>query len=284
MRRMLLDASVLTALAIGLSAALAVADTAADVNQLIADGHYREAYEAVTRDGAPDPAAMAQLARTLLGASIKSDDTYQRWFALQAAQPLTDRQVLDSVRTRAQANDRYERSLALEILARADPAGSREELLAGLESPFRAVRLRALDGLVKLKDSSLKERFGAILDSDPDPDLRALAAQALATTGAPEAVPMLHRALDDPSPVVQEEAVRALVVLRDPEVSDVLRRRLADNPAEKRVATLRIVGLVPDPALIAALGPYLGDADPEVRAFAAAAILSITEHTPAGKH
>jgi HEAT repeat protein len=271
------------ALTVSVAVGGAVAGDTPGVTQLMEAGKYREAYDAVVQNGKPDPGSLGQLARTLLGTSMESDDSYQRWFALQAALPLTDRQLLDSVRARARANDRYERSLAMEILARTDPQGSREELLAGLESPYRPVRLRALDGLVKLNDRTLTERFGAILESDPDPDLRALAARALGTTGAAEAVPMLHRGLDDPMAAVQEEAVRALVVLRDPGISEVVRRRLADNAGDQRVRTLRLAGLVPDRALIRDLGPYLGDGDPEVRAFAAGAILSILEHTAAGK-
>jgi HEAT repeat protein len=259
------------------------ADETPDVTQLVESGQYRQAYEATVHSGTADPAAVADMARTLLGVSMKSEDSYERWFALQAAQPLKDQQLLDSVRERARAADRYERSLALEILARADPQGSRDELVAGLESPYRVVRIRALKGLIKLNDRTLTERFGTLLQNDPDPDLRALAARALGTTGAPKALPMLHRALDDASGAVQDEAVRAMVALHDPDVSSIMRRRLADNPSERRVQTLRTAGLVPDPDLIAALGPYLGDGDSEVRAFAAAAILSILEHAPPGK-
>jgi HEAT repeat protein len=258
-------------------------DNPQKLRKLLQSGDYRQAYESVAAHGTPDRrTALAELARTLLIVAVSGDDTYLRWYALQASLPLEDRALAAAVRPRSKAVDRYEQSLALEIIGHTDPAGSREELLAGLDSPYRAVRLRALEGLAKLKDPTLAERMAGVLTGDPDPDLRCLAARAIAETAAPAATTMLHKALDDPLPVVQEEAVRGLVALHDPELSPLLRRRLADNPQEQRVATIRLAGLVPDPELLDDLGPYLGDGDAKVRAFAAAAILAILEHTSPG--
>lgn len=250
------------------------------INALLESGHWREAWETTAGSGqAEDVQAVAQLARALLSVSMRSPDSYLRWFALQAAEPLTDRELAEAVRTRARADDRYERSLALGMLAHADPAGSRDEFIAALDSPFRAVRLRGLEGLAQLNDRSLTERFAEVLSGDPDPDLRAFAARALGATGSGQAALVLHRAMDDPVATVQEEAVRALVVLGDPGISAVMRRRLADSPPEARVRNIRMAGLVPDRAIIRDLGPFLGDGDPQVRSFAAAAILSILERT-----
>ncbi len=265
------------------AAAAGEGDDPQKLRTLIETGDYRQAYESVAAHSTGDRStALAELARTLLITSVRSDNTYLRWYALQASLPLNDRAIAAAVRPQSKAVDRYEQSLALEIIGRVDPAGSREELLAGLDSPYRAVRLRALDGLGKLKDPALAERMASVLTGDPDPDLRSLAARALAETGAAAATAMLHRALVDPLPVVQEEAVRGLVALRDPELLTLVRRRLADNPQEQRVATIRMAGLVPDPQLIDDLGPYLGDGDAKVRAFAAASILAILEHTSPG--
>jgi hypothetical protein len=73
--------------------------------------------------------------------------------------------------------------------------------------------------------------------------------------------------------------VRALVRLRDPELVLLMRMRLTDPAPERRVQHLRLIGLIPDASLIGDVGPFLADPEPEVRAFAAGAILSILEAT-----
>lgn len=270
----------LLALLIGLAGSPVFASDQAAINELFAAGRYQEAYQvalqarASGRDG-----ALTEAARALLDSAMKSTDSYHRWFALRAAQTLRDREVAASARRLAASGDRYERSLALEILAKSDPAGSSAELLEALDSPFRSVRLRALQGLAKLADRGLAERFAAVLRDDPDPDLRALAARALADSGAASAAPALHEALGDPVVVVQEEAVRALVTVGDDRLPDVLRRQLEEAPPEQRVRVLRLAALVPEPSLLDAVAPLLADGDPEVRAFAAAALLSIAERS-----
>jgi HEAT repeat protein len=246
---------------------------------LVRDGNFRAAYEQQLHGGQADVAGLALSARALLGVAMESDDGALRWAALRAALPLHQRELAQSARASARSADRYEQSLALEILGNSDPHGRRADLLAALESPFRPVRVRALRGLATLKDPELADRFGVLLASDPDPDLRALAARALADTGAAHAALMLYQALDDPAGVVQEQAVLTLVRLKDHEVVAVVQRRLAHDPPEKRVQNIRLAGLIPDVALVADLGPFLADRDPEVRAFAAAAVLSILEHT-----
>jgi HEAT repeat protein len=279
-RRIVVVAATLAACVVGAKGDEANAEK---LRALVQSGDYHQAYETVaSADPAHRTVALEELARTLLTVTVLGDNTYMRWDALQASLPLKDPAVAAAARRHATAEDRYERSLVLEVLGNVDPAGSRAQLLSGLDSPFRAVRLRALEGLARLKDPALMERLAKVLSGDSDPDLRALAARAVGGTGAPTAIPMLHRALDDPQPVVQEEAVRGLVALHDPDLSNIMRRRLADNPQERRVATIRLAGLVPDPGLIDDLGPYLGDADPRVRAFAAASILAIQERRVAG--
>jgi len=246
---------------------------------LVEQGRYRDAYEASLQNGEPRPAELVRTARLLLNAGLKSPDSYPRWFALRATRTLDDPMLATSARQLAGSGDRYVRSLALEILARTDPEGSRDDFLAALESPFRSVRLRALTGLAKLTDPSLVDRFANILRNDPDPDLRALAVQALGTTGSTQAMPPLREALDDPVDIVREEAVQALVALGDPEISKLVRNRLAEATPEKSVSIVRMAALVPDSKLLEALGPFLGDENPEVRAFAAAAVLSIAQRT-----
>jgi HEAT repeat protein len=259
--------------------ALATAASADDqIEAMLRQKRYGDAYATVAAAPAGESERrLEQVARDLLGVAIESDDSYTRWFGLRAAQPLDDASLAAHARKTLTQGDRYDRSLALDLLARLDPAGSREELLAALDSNQRSLRLRALKGLATLQDPALAPRFNEVLAKDDDPDLRAFAVRALAKTGSPEAPAGLYRAMEDSVAAVQEEAVRALVALESPGLTGVLRRRLADAPPEARVDAVRLTSFSADKALLSDLGPYLTDPDPEVRAYAAAAILAIAQ-------
>lgn len=255
----------------------------ADRDTLLRDGHYQEAYEATLRREGSDAEKLRQAALALLGVSMESQDSYVRWFALRAAQPLTEAQLAPHARAALDIGDRYDHSLALDVLLNTDPAGSREQFLAALDSPHRSIRLRSLKGLATLREPGLAERFTAVLKSDPDPDLRTFAVRALEQTGSPQIPAGLFGALEDGVPAVQEEAVRALVRAKSPGLTPILRRRLADVPREDRVAAIRLASFSDDPTLLPDLGPFLADPDPDVRAYAAAAILAIGGRSEAGR-
>lgn len=262
-----------------------LADPPADparVEQLIDEGHYREAYDATAPGGQADPEALERTARALLRLGMASDDSFLRWYSLRAARTLNDPELVAAARPLVDANDRYVQSLSLEFLAETDPQGNRDAFVRALDSPFRTVRIRALRALEKLKDPTLVTRLGTLLTGDPDAELRAMAARALGEMGSKQAVPVLSLALDDSSPVVQEEAVRGLVALGDPRVVRTLKKRLAEAPPKERTKVVRLAALVPDASLIPSLGPLLADGDPEVRAFAASAILTIRRQTEVG--
>jgi HEAT repeat protein len=264
------------------SAPVSAEDEPVSREVLLAEGRYAEAYETALRgNGSDEIAKVSGAALSLLGVSMESQDSYVRWYALRAAQPLSEPALAEHAKRAFRTGDRYDHSLALEVLVHVDAAGGRDVFLEALASPHRSVRLRALKGLTKLRDPSLADRFTEILSKDLDPDLRAFAVQALAQSGSPQAPAALYGGLDDPIPAVREEAVRALVSLRTPGLSAILRQRLAAAPSEERVRALRLVGLSADRELLRDLGPYLADADPEVRAYAAGAILAIDER--AGK-
>lgn len=268
-----------------LGAGPALAEPAADpaqVEQLLSEGHYREAYEATAPGGQADPEALERTARALLRLGMASEDSFLRWFSLRAARTLNDPELVAAARRLVDANDRYVQSLSLEFLAETDPAGNRDVFVRALDSPFRTVRIRAIRALEKLKDPTLVTRLGTVLTADPDAELRAMAARALGEIGSKQAIPVLSLALDDSSPVVQEEAVRALVALGDQRVVRTLKKRLAEAPPKERTKVVRLAALVPDASLIPSLGPLLADGDPEVRSFTAAAILSIRRRTEAG--
>lgn len=246
------------------------------VDAMLREGRYRDAYEASRREA--EGAGLRETARALLATSMDSSDSYTRWYALRAAQIVDEPALIEAARRAFAKGDRYDRSLALDLLTKLDPAGSREELTQALESPHRSLRLRAVKGLTRFKDPALAPRFAEILAHDSDPDLRIFAVRALAETGSPEAPAALYGALEDNVGAVCEEVVQALVALRSPGLIEVVRRILAEAPPEKRARAIRMAGLTRNPGLIEDLGPHLADGDPEVRAVAAAAILATSEH------
>jgi HEAT repeat protein len=249
----------------------------AQLQTILRDGRYQEAVAAALENGRADPARAAELARTLLIVTLEQADPTARMFALRTAVRLGDPAFIDAVRPAAGSPDRYEQALALDLLANSGPQQARAELLHALESPYRAIRLRGLQGLAQLRDPTLVDRFDAVLTADPDPDLRVVAVRGLAQCGNPSAGPSLHRGLEDAVNAVREESVKALVQLGDPGVSAAVRRRIVeDSNAERRAFALRLAGHIPDPTLLNDVVPFLADGNPEVRAAAAGAVLSIT--------
>jgi HEAT repeat protein len=246
------------------------------IDALLQAGRFAEAFAAaVPEDERHDPAAVERFARRLLRFSMTSDDNYQRWFSLRAVRALDDAELAVAVLPLVHSGDRYVQSLALEILANSNPAAGREAFLEALDSPFRTVRIRALRGLEKLKDRTVVARLGTVLSADSDPELRALAARVLGETHSAQAIAVLLVGLDDDSVLVQEETVRALVALGYRDLSRVLRERLANGAPKDRIRAVRLIALVPDPGLSDVLAPLLGDGDPELRAYAAAAVVAI---------
>lgn len=259
--------------AIALFAIAAPAPAQDDLEALLEQGRFQEAYDAA----AADDQRLRAAARLLLGTSMASDDSYRRWFALRASQAIVDPTLVPYARQALAKGDRYDKSLALDILAKTDPAGNREELVAALDSDHRSLRVRAINALASLRDPSLAPQFAHVVAKDEDPDLRVFAIRGLAQTGSPQAPAALYGALEDDVAAVREEAVQALVSLRSPGLTAVLRRRLAEAPPEGRVHAVRLASFSANPALLPDLGPFLADGDPEVRAYAAAAILAIAE-------
>jgi HEAT repeat protein len=270
------ELSVLVAVCTFGVAALAQEGTPAPFEPLLAEGRYREAYEAAERNGTPPgPKELEDLSRALLEQSSRSEDSFTRWFALRAMRTLKDRELAEAGRSLANSEDRYVQVLALEFLANADPSGSRDVFLDKLESPFRSIRLRALRGLERLRDVTTISRLGTVLVSDDDPEIRAFAARTLGAMASRQAIAVLKPGLDDANDLVREESVTALVTLGDETIAEVMRERLAAASPVQRVQAIRLARLVPDPSIVAALAPLLGDDDPEVRTSAAGAILAI---------
>ncbi|MEO8601708.1 MAG: HEAT repeat domain-containing protein [bacterium] len=224
-----------------------------------------------------DPIALRELSQTLMQRAMRSEDSFERWAGLRTARFLRDPTLAAAARAQLHSGSRYEEALALEILQNSDPENSRSDFIAALESPYRTVRLRALRALRPHSDETLVARVSILATSDSDPDIRVLAVRILQQWSARGAIAPLRRGLRDPVPAVQQETVRALVALGDSELTAMIRQRIETAPPEERVAVLRLASLVPRRELLVAIGPFLGDADVEVRVAAAGAVIAITQ-------
>ncbi|HOC42658.1 MAG TPA: HEAT repeat domain-containing protein [Thermoanaerobaculales bacterium] len=225
-----------------------------------------------------DDSAVAK-ATDVLAAALTADAEGVRLQAARLAAELSTPGLEAAARALAASPDRFERSLALELLSHIDVGRNRDLFEAALTSPFRSVRVRAVQALATLKDPALAGPLVAMLANDIDPDLRALAAGALGATGGGDVRAALRRALADPHPVVQVAAVEALAASGDDEVGlELLGRAESAAPAEAR-RLLGLVALVPDRDLMPRLGTLLASPDPSVRSAAAAAILRIDERS-----
>lgn len=271
----------LTAAVVAIAAAVAAAEptpTRPPEVTLAADGRFAEAYAALAGRGAErQPEDLQALARALLVRGMDSPDAFERWAALRAARTAPDPALVAPALRQLTGDGRYEQALALEILAASAPEASRGAFVTSLDSPHRTVRLRAVRALraAEANRDELIPRFAALATDDPDPDVRVAAVRTLRDWRAVAAMAEIRRAVSDRSPGVCREAVVTLVGFGDPLLSSVIRERLATAPAEQRAQVLRLAGLVPAHSLLPAVGPFLSDGDPEVRAAAAAAVLGI---------
>lgn len=214
-------------------------------------------------------------ATEVLAEALTADAEGARLQAAPLAAELSTPGLEAAARTLAASPDRYERTLALELLSRIDVDSNRDLFEAELTSPFRSVRVRAVQALATLKDPGLVGPLAAVLANDADPDIRALAAAALGGTGGEHASAALRRAVDDPHPIVQAAAVEALAEAGDREVGFELLDRVKGAAAPEVRRLLRLVSLVPDRELIPGIGELLSGPDQSVRIAAAAAVLRI---------
>lgn len=221
-----------------------------------------------------DDAGVAR-ATEVLAEALTADAEGVRLQAAILAAELSNPGLQSAARTLAASPDRYERSLALELLAHIDVEGNRDLFEAALTSPFRSVRVRAVGALATLKDPGVEGQLASVLAGDSDPDIRALAAEALGGTGGEHAATALRRALDDPHPVVQAAVVEALAAAGDHEVGFELLGRVGSAAPPEARRLLGLTALVPNRELIPLIGELLASPEQSVRVAAAAAILRI---------
>ncbi len=115
--------------------------------------------------------------------------------------------------------------------------------------------------------------ISSLLETDPDDDVRGLAAIALGRTGDLAAAPVVRSALDEPTVIGQMSAILALWLLRDrgsvPRLSE---RLLHSTSTEVRQFAAGALGDIGDPGAVPALIGALNDPKAGVRGAAAGSL------------
>jgi len=224
-------------------------------------------------------AGAAGSARRQLKSALASDDGNERIPALRVARSFGEPWIAEIVAPLCQSPDFMERVLALEVVTNSDPERCRASFLEILTSGERALRLRGLLGLAAIGDPDSLPEITRIMREDLDPDLQAVAAEALGNIGNIKASTALYEAIESHHSPVREHAVQALVAINDKDLGNYLIDRLENDHFPGQAETLRLMALVPDPALVAVIEPFLMNDDHQKRILAAAAILSILERS-----
>ncbi|MET0285641.1 MAG: HEAT repeat domain-containing protein [Polyangiales bacterium] len=112
---------------------------------------------------------------------------------------------------------------------------------------------------------------------DPEPNVRALAAEALARLGVRAATPQLFELLEDPLPRVVHAATAAISALGDEQTEGLALRAAGSAVPEVRRAGLRILGYFGYPAAFEAFAAALREPDQRLRDAAAAGLAMLDE-------
>lgn len=140
-----------------------------------------------------------------------------------------------------------------------------DELLAVFESSYDEMSNRKRRALVSAlgsaKDDRASRALASALVSDPDAEVRLLAAHGLGKIGDELAVSALYEALNDEARMVRTASVKALAAQKDSRHSERLLPMLADKEASTRGAAATALG---EMRCAAAVGPLLSLIDDPV--------------------
>ncbi|MBI1849738.1 MAG: HEAT repeat domain-containing protein [Planctomycetes bacterium] len=218
--------------------------------------------------GGPD--AAAALEPLVMGKGVSSELRATALVALGAtACPQAATILRRFVRTKGPTMDTDEEALALESIARVDPDGSRASLIAATKARSGLVRASAacaLGGLAPGRDDHAA--LVSLVESDPDPIVRAEAALALGRRADDGAAKTLARVLDDDANAdVRPFAALGLAITKDAMASATLRKALLDpsTTATLRGACAIGLGILGDRGSIPALRAVYRASDPELR-------------------
>jgi len=151
---------------------------------------------------------------------------------------------------------------------RAVPVAVGQALLAAARAPDAGARAAAADAIASWGAQGPLEPL-LVLAQDAQAWVRAAAVRALGLAGsqAPQVVvPAIERALEDPDPEVRRVAASAMAWCRDGSAPAMLRARLTDPAATVRAAAVRALARVSSGEHEEDVLPLLSDVDATVRA------------------
>jgi len=158
--------------------------------------------------------------------------------------------------------------VARRAIDRAVPVAVGQALLAAARAPDPGARAAAADAIASWGAQGPLEPL-LTLAQDPEPWVRAAAVRALGLAGshAPQVVvPAIQRALEDADPEVRRVAATAIAWCRDGSAPGLLRARLADPAATVRAAAVRALARVSAGEHEPEVLPLLADPEAAVRA------------------
>ncbi|MEP7327032.1 MAG: HEAT repeat domain-containing protein [Gemmatimonadota bacterium] len=158
---------------------------------------------------------------------------------------------------------------AIETLTKFGLAGARELLAEQLQHRSSNVREAVINAILQAgrRDLALELIHTAL--NDEEPELRALAFEALRNLGIRDAVPSALDGLGDTDQHVRTSAMKLVGELGEAEVANMIRPRSADPEPMVRAAAARALGQIQSKEVQPELARLLKDPVPEVRAAAA---------------
>ncbi len=115
--------------------------------------------------------------------------------------------VAELVKRGLGSHDSNLRRVAADALADLEPPGVDIELLPALSDPAAATRAAAACACGFVKARSTRDRLVELVDTDPDPLVRSVAAESVGRLGGPDAVALLDRFMQSPREEVQVAAL-----------------------------------------------------------------------------
>ena len=171
--------------------------------------------------------------------------------------------------------------VTLEALGSLGNAESVKAVKPMLSNESAAARTYAAVALWKLGEKSDAVAVVNELIQDPDPTVRRMLAEQLATVDDEEARSRLAALVEDETKEVRIETIRAIAVEPGPEFEGVLVQAANDPEYEVSTLALNLLGRVGRGSVVEQIAPLMDSENPYVAMSAAEAILSIRTREPA---
>jgi HEAT repeat protein len=162
-----------------------------------------------------------------------------------------------------------ESTAATETLTKFGLAGARELLAEQLQHPSVLVRQAVIGAIQQASRRDLSNEVISTALHDADPEIRALAFDALRNLGARNAVSAALDGLGDPDRHVRTAAMRLVGEFGESEATSMIRPKTGDHEPMVRAAAARALGQIQAKDAQPDLARLLRDPAPEVRAAAA---------------